>query len=77
MWGVVWQSKTEDDKEPVMATGLDINVPMPKANENYVNALVMLPRGKSYARGKVIGHKRDADGNAVGSSNDNPIHDTR
>ena len=60
-----------------MATGLDREVPTPEVNENYVNASVMLPRGKKYARGKVIGRKRDADGNAVGRTNDNPILDTR
>ena len=67
----------EDDEDPDMATGLDRKVPTPDANDNYVNALVMLPRGNSYARGKVIGRKRDADGNDVGRSNDNPILDTR
>ena len=38
-----------------MATGLDRKVPMTEVNDNYVNASVMLPRGNSYARGKVIG----------------------
>ena len=37
----------------------------------------MLPRVNSYARGKVIGRKIDTVGNAVGSTNDNPILDTR
>ena len=58
-------------------TGLDSEVPTPKVNDNYVNDLVMLPRGNSYASGKVIGLKRKADGNAVGRKNDNPILDTR
>ena len=60
-----------------MVAGLDCEVPTPEANDNYVNASVMLPRRNIYARGKVIGRKRDADGNAAGSSNDNPILDTR
>ena len=68
---------TEDDEDPDMATILDREVPMPEENDNYVNPSVMLPRGKSYARGNVIGRKRDAYGNAVGRSNDNPILDTR
>ena len=42
-----------------------------------MNALVILPRRNSYAIGKVIIRKRDADGNAVGMSNDKPILDTR
>ena len=68
--------KSEDDDIPVMATGLDRQVPAPKVNENYVNSSVMLPRGNTYARGKVIGQKIYASGNAVGSMNDNPILDT-
>ena len=68
---------TEDDEYRVMATVLDHEVPKPEANDNYVKALVMLPRGNSYARGKVIVRKRDVDGNAVGRSNYNPILDTR
>ena len=67
----------EDDEDPVMATGLDHEVPTPKVNDSYVNVLVMLTRGNSYARGEVIGQKRDADGNSVGITNDNPILDTR
>ena len=60
-----------------MATELEREVPTPDSNDNYVNASVMFPRGNSYVRGKVIGRKIDADGNAVGRSNDNPILDAR
>ena len=56
-----------------MDTGLDRKVPMTEVNDNYVNASVMLPRGNSYARGKVIGWKIDADRNASGRTNDKPI----
>ena len=68
---------TEKYKRPIIATGLDHEVPTPKVNDSYVNVLVMLTRGNSYARGEVIGQKRDADGNSVGITNDNPILDTR
>ena len=54
---------TEDDEDPAMDTGLDREVPMSEENENYVNALERLPRVNSYAIGKVIERKRDADGN--------------
>ena len=60
-----------------MATGLDHEVPTPEVNGNCVNALVMFPGGNSYDRGEVIRQKRDADGNAVGITNKNPILDTR
>ena len=69
--------KTKDNEDPVMATGLDREVPTPEANDKYVNALVMLPRGDSYARGKVIGRKRDTYENAVVRTNDKPILETR
>ena len=49
---------TEDDKDPAMATGLNRKVPMPDANDNYVNASVILPRGNSYTSGKVKGRKK-------------------
>ena len=68
---------TEYDKEPDMANGFYRKVPTPELNNSYVNASVMLPRGSSYARGKVIGRKRYVDGNTVGRSNDNLIFDTR
>ena len=68
--------KTENDESPAMDTVLYRKVPTPEANYNYVNALVILPRGDSYDIGKVIGRKIDADGNVVGRSNDNLILDT-
>jgi hypothetical protein len=37
----------------------------------------MLPCGNSFARGKVIGRKRDAKGNPIGRANDNTILDSR
>ena len=66
-----------DDETPMSAAGSDRKLPTPEADDNFVHASVMLPRGSSYARGKVIGRKRDADGNVVGRSNENPILDTR
>ena len=68
---------TEKDKKPIIATGLDHEVPTPEMNENYVNAAVVLPIGNTYARGKVVGWKRCADGNAVERGNYKPILDTR
>ena len=54
---------------------IDDVIPKPKANDNYVNASVMLPRGSEYAQGTVVSRKRDADGNVVGRANDNPLLD--
>ena len=71
------EGNTKYYEDPAIATGLDREVPTPEANNNYVNASVILPRGNSYARGKVVGRKRDAYGNGVGRTYENPILDTR
>ena len=65
-----------DNEIPVMDTGLDRQVPTPEVNDNYVNSLVMLPRGNTCVRGKVIRQKIDSSGNAVGRVNNNPIFHT-
>ena len=70
------EDKSEDTDIPVMATGLYHQVQITEVNENYVNYSVMLPRGNTYARGKVIGRKIDASENTVGRRNANPILDT-
>jgi hypothetical protein len=49
-----------DDEVPSPSLGIDVELPMPEAGDNYVNASLMLPRGNSLARGRVIGRKRDA-----------------
>ena len=69
--------KTKYDEDPDTATVLYREVPTSDLNDNYLNASVMLLRWNSYARGKVIGRKVDADGNAVGRENYNPILDIR
>ena len=68
--------KTEDYEDPSMANGFYREVRMPEINDNHVNASVMLPRGNSYDRVKVVGREKGADGNAVGRTNDT-ILDTR
>ena len=62
---------------PVYPTGLDKQVPTPKANDNLVNTSIILPRGKGESRGRVVSQKRDADGQPISRANTNPILDTR
>jgi hypothetical protein len=45
--------------------------------DSYLATEVMLPRGDSFVRGKVVSRKRNADGNPIGVSSSNPILDTR
>ena len=54
-----------------------VEIPTPEASDNYVGAEVQLPLGDTLARGRVIERKRDANGDAVGRANANPIKDTR
>ncbi|KAL7523565.1 hypothetical protein ACHAXR_000992, partial [Thalassiosira sp. AJA248-18] len=51
--------------------------PTPEVGDNYVGVDIMLPRGSTMARGRVIGRKHDADGNVIGRANDNAVLDTR
>ena len=69
----------DDDAAGVMpAAPPEEEEPTPDgAPDNYLSASVMLPRGDSLARGRVVGRKRDADGNPLGRANANPILDTR
>ena len=73
-----------DDDEPNYQVYEDDNEPafeMPEADEidydKYLNAEVLLPQGDEMKAGTVKTRLKDKDGNVVGSSNDNPILDTR
>ena len=52
-------------------------IPTPEIGDNYLNMELMLPRGGTLARGRVLERKRDHEGNVIGRSNANPILDTR
>ncbi len=66
-----------DDEPPTPSLGVVGELPTPEADDNYVNASLMLPRGNALVRRTVIGQKRDAQGNPIGNSNTNPILDSR
>ena len=66
-----------DDEDPIASLGVDEPLPTPEQGDNFLHASVMLPRGNSLARGKVIGRKRDSKGNPIGRANDNAILDSR
>ena len=53
--------------------------PTPEAGDNYVGALLLLPRSGDLdmAQGKVVKRARGLDGNPMGRASDNPILDTR
>ena len=47
------------------------------AFDEYISAEVILPCGNEQRMGKVLGRKRDADGNPIGKRDKNPLFDTR
>jgi hypothetical protein len=49
----------------------------PEVYNAYLTAEVLLPNGGDVTRAKVIGRKRDAEGNPAGHRHSNPILDTR
>ena len=72
----------EDDTMPQFDT-IEPEAAMPEADEfvvkafdKYLAAEVILPKGKNLVLGKVIGRKRDPDGNPIGRGHSNPIIDT-
>jgi hypothetical protein len=48
-----------------------------EAYDEYLAAEVILPKGENMVLGKVVGRKRDLDGNPIGKGHSNPIFDTR
>ena len=52
-----------EDGDQDVSTSEETLEPTPEAHDNFVNANVLLPRGDTFARGRVIGRKRDIDGN--------------
>ena len=50
--------------------------PTPEAGGQYLNVDISLPHCGSMAKGRVIGCKRDHEGNPIGHAADNPILDT-
>ncbi len=86
-WVKLWHTFTGDgladgliddavDELPSPSLGIDGELPTPEADDNFVNASLMLPRGNVLARGTVIGRQRDARGNPIGNANTNPILDS-
>ena len=49
----------------------------PESYDEYLTAEVLLPNMGIVTKAKVIGRKRDQDGNPIGKRNANPILDTR
>ena len=70
-----------EDGDHMPADGTDV-VPeaddfTPEAYDEYLTAEVLLPNMGEMTKAKVVGRKRDADGNPIGRRNTNPLLDTR
>jgi hypothetical protein len=55
----------------------DIDIVTPEALDNLISAEVLLPKGDVLISARVIGCKRDPEGNLIGTQHSNPILDTR
>ena len=66
-----------DNEDPISSLGADVHLPTPEQCDNYLHASVMLPHGDLLARGKVVGCKCNACGNAIGQANHILILDSR
>ena len=50
---------------------------MPEVRDHFVAADILLPRGNHMARGHVVAHNHDVNGNVMGRAHTNLILDTR
>ena len=50
-------------------------VPIPRETDHYISSEIMLPQGDKMARGCIVCHKHNTNGNVVGRANDDPILD--
>lgn len=67
----------EDEVDGSSTPNLEADDVTPEDLDNYVGARIMLPRAGEQAPGRVTSRKRDRDGNLSGTSNANPILDSR
>ena len=51
--------------------------PTPETGDHYIGAEILLPRGNKMARGCVVAHSHDANGNMVGRAHANSILNAR
>jgi hypothetical protein len=68
------ENERYDEDEATILEDPDIDQ---NAMDEYLHSEVRLPIAGEMLQGKVIGRKRDSDGNMVGKSNSNPFLDTR
>ncbi|KAI2497802.1 Reverse transcriptase (RNA-dependent DNA polymerase) [Fragilaria crotonensis] len=71
----LFQDDVDDDAAPQLRADADEYTP--EAFDRYLNAQIVTDRGGETLRGTVKSRKRDSDGKPIGSSNPNPILDTR
>ena len=70
-----YEPYTDDDGDGIgHPTDVD-DEPTPLTFDNYLGAEVVLPKGDDMVAGKVVGRKRDSDGEPIGQENKNPMLD--
>ncbi len=72
-----WNDAEIEETEENTFTRSDADEYTPEAFDKYLNAEIVTERGGEAICGTVIRRKRDSDGKPIGSSNPNPLLDTR
>ena len=74
-----WEKYEDDDPSSTLpsAPAITLEPITPEANDNYMNVEIVLSRGDTMERGRVVGRKRDHNDNPIGRAHANPILDTR
>ena len=73
-----WEMYDDDDGKECIPDAPEIETaPTLEAGDNNVYVNIMLSREDSMARGRVISHKRDAEGNLMGNTSANLILESR
>ena len=65
----------EDEQNPVIIQEIDDY--NPEGYDGYITAQVLLPKGEEFQIGTVVKRRLDDDGKPIGTSNSNPILDSR
>ena len=74
-----WEKYADDDPTSDLpeAPAQDLDPVTPEINDSYLNVDIMLPRGDTMERGRVVNRKRDSSGDPIGRAHENPILDSR
>jgi hypothetical protein len=75
---VAWFDEVEDDELVEEIDAPDVDAYTPETFDEYLKALVMVPKGDEILKAQVVSRRKDHNGNPIGRSSSNPnADDTR